>query len=1222
MPLDSEPSSSPRPASPPAPATRIGLNEVVAVAPARPAGSAALPAPVEPAWRQPATQAGLAIAVGLIVLLGVAAGPLLQLPPPVAQTIGIVAAALGALALLAFGGAALQRSRRDPAKPSGPDLDAIIRQTSKALVLTDPGGRVTWVNAAFERLTGYAAGEWIGRKPGELLQTTGTDRAEVARLKAALDAEQPYRGELLNRDRHGHEYWVDIDLQPQWSPAGRLVGFVAWQTDVSQARRQQQGAIDAATGSAEWADLIDGAAIGTMHWNVPEDSIAINDHLLKLIGNGSPDAGPLSMKRWISLCHPDDVAAAWLGMKRHFDGEQPMYRHDIRVRDLAGQWRWLSITGSVVRRNEDRLPLTVSAIAIDIHAIRVASEQARAERSAADAARQSANAMLASIGQDVKGPLQGVLNLAEALMQASGLGAEQRATARNLHESARSLLAVLDDLIDFSRIEAGGLQLEPSEIDLTPLVEGVCDALAPIAAARDVHLDVFVQPDGRERVQADPVRLRQVLMNLIGFSIRFSAGRPGRAGRVRVRVGRATAPKASSDPARNGSTALTPGLPALRDADLVCFEIHDNGVGLDAATIERLFMPAGSTGAGATAQPQATHRLGGTGLSLAISRRLVDLMGGRIEVTSRVGEGSVFRVLLPLMPSRAQPSASPDLTGVRCVLIDSPDLPSVDLKAWLVHAGAIVQRCISAAGVRDAAARLKGVDAGTAADEPIIVVQDDRADPKRPLGDAPGRSGDDDNDGESSSRGDPAMRHLLVGRGRRSTARFVAPQVAQIDVLRRHAFSHAVGVLAGRIKPRVATSGASSGSANDDLLLGARVAPPTIEQARERGQLILVAEDDVTSRAVLIRQLGLLGYAAEWADTGLAALRAWQRGRHALLLSDLKMPEMDGYGLAEEFRRHEKANGWGRMPVVALTSQSLKAEAMRARESGMDDYLTKPVPLEQLQACLNQWMPAPRRRFAGDAAGDGASSGFDFVPIGTPASDWLPKPGDLSADRLLPAWPDLPALPRPRAERPTESPSETGSDSGSDQPAGNRHPADRDANRDANRDAAGDPPRDRGDAGRDRNGSSEATPTLEPAPPTSLSLPLPVPLPPNLALPAIEAPHDEVLDLRMLRGLVGGDETLVRELLLEFLHTVSRNALDLRESYRLGDSARAASLAHQVKSAARSVGAVELGEVCAAMERGGASDDPVQVQGRIEWFDQAFAAVCSRIEFALKIDGR
>jgi CheY-like chemotaxis protein/HPt (histidine-containing phosphotransfer) domain-containing protein len=269
----------------------------------------------------------------------------------------------------------------------------------------------------------------------------------------------------------------------------------------------------------------------------------------------------------------------------------------------------------------------------------------------------------------------------------------------------------------------------------------------------------------------------------------------------------------------------------------------------------------------------------------------------------------------------------PDLSGLDCIVIESPDIAN-DLSIYLEHAGAKVQRAADPTAAAQAAARVTAT---------VVVIQDVGHDRREP----PGRRG--------HFAGVPNVRHLLIARGRRRRARVEAPDTVTVDgdALRRQALLRAVAIAAGRASPETFHQAA-------EALPGGEAPPPSIAEARAQGKLILVAEDDEINQRVILQQLGLLGYTAEVASNGTEALRLWRAGDYALLVTDLHMPEMDGYALAEAIRREEA--GRGRMPILALTANALRGEANRARRAGMDAYLTKPVQLRVLQAALEEWL--------------------------------------------------------------------------------------------------------------------------------------------------------------------------------------------------------------------------------------------------------------------------
>jgi CheY-like chemotaxis protein/HPt (histidine-containing phosphotransfer) domain-containing protein/two-component sensor histidine kinase len=499
------------------------------------------------------------------------------------------------------------------------------------------------------------------------------------------------------------------------------------------------------------------------------------------------------------------------------------------------------------------------------------------------------------MSHEIRTPMNGVIGMVDVLAQ-SRLSEHQADLASTIRESAGALLGIIDDILDFSKIEAGRLELEHEPVCVADLVEGLCNSLVPVAARKGVELALFVEPEVPERVLSDDVRLRQVLYNLLGNAIKFSAGRPGKRGRVSVRV----------EVAQTAPLRL-----ALR--------VADNGIGMTAETVAGLFTPF------TQAEISTTRRFGGTGLGLTICKRLVDLMQGEITVESTPGAGSTFTVSLPFELADEQPLRSqPDLSGLDCIVLESPNFHAGDLHAYLEHAGARVHLASDSA----AAARLAAPLA-----EPVVVIREaGNATEPSPLATMPN------------------LRLLLITRGRRRRARVEQTSMVTLDgdALRRQALLRAVAVAAGRASPEISQE-------RSEKLLAGEVEPPTLAEARAQGRLILVVEDDEINQKVIRQQLALLGYAAEIAGNGVEALRLWRGGRYALLLTDLHMPEMDGYTLADTIR-HEEA-GRSRIPILALTANALRGEANRARAAGLDEYMTKPVQLSALRSMLEKWMP-------------------------------------------------------------------------------------------------------------------------------------------------------------------------------------------------------------------------------------------------------------------------
>ena len=535
---------------------------------------------------------------------------------------------------------------------------------------------------------------------------------------------------------------------------------------------------------------------------------------------------------------------------------------------------------------------------------------------AAERANHAKSAFLATMSHEIRTPMNGVVGMVEVLSH-SHLSEAQADAVRTIRTSAFALLGIIDDVLDFSKIEAGRLELERAPVALQELIESVCDTLLPVALDKDVELNLFIAPQVPAQVWGDSTRLRQVLFNLAGNAIKFSAGRPERRGRVSVRA------------------ELVEAVPPR-----LVLRLTDNGIGMSAQTLGHLFSSF------TQAEVSTTRRFGGTGLGLAICKRLVSLMGGEIDVQSTLGEGSVFTVTLPLEVVAGAPARrDADVSGLDCVVVGA-DEDAADLRVYLEHAGARVH---AAADLQAAVRSVRGLRSP-------VVLQNTR------------RDGPSTEALHAAFAATPDVRHLLIARGWGRRARMTADDVVNLDgsCLRRASLLRAVAVAAGRASPELLHD-----SGEHDV---APAQPaPTVAEARAQGRLILIAEDDEVNQKVILRQIEMLGHSAEVADNGNEALRLWRGGSYALLLTDLHMPGMDGYTLADTIRSEEARRGLARherMPILALTANALRGEAMRAQAAGMDEYLTKPLQLHLLKAALAKWLPRSGAQAAPAASSD------------------------------------------------------------------------------------------------------------------------------------------------------------------------------------------------------------------------------------------------------------
>jgi PAS domain S-box-containing protein len=578
---------------------------------------------------------------------------------------------------------------------------------------------------------------------------------------------------------------------------------------------------------------------------------------------------------------PGRFRAAHGGLRAGFHG-LPSARPMGAGRDLFG----LRKDGTEVPIEIGLNPLStpqgdfVLASVIDITERKRGAEMLLQRDRAVDAS-QLKSQFVATMSHELRTPLNAIIGAAE-LLSATNLDDRQHSFVEAVDQSAEALLSIISSILDFSKIEAGKVDLEARDFELESIVAAAAAVLAPQARDKGLTLHTYVDPLIPPTLRGDQDRLRQILLNLIGNAVKFT-----RSGHVVVRV----------LPAETSNRSV-----------LVRFEVQDSGIGIAEKTLPKLFEPF------VQADGSASRTYGGTGLGLSISKRLVELMGGEIGVTSEPGSGSLFWFTASFgRPSAAQSSRR--VHGVRALVVSVDELFSEIVSRYVESWGMPSLRARDAAQGLDAIVRCtaEGATAGEAVDW-IAIVDIDDAEPETAI---------------VALRGSPffGLGHVIpIGRDERITKPIRQSQL----------FDRIAEALGEGIPPPV------------------HPAPIDVEGQRSVGT-VLIVEDNASLQEILAHQFGELGIAVKIVSDGVEAIEAVGRERFSLIIMDCHMPNMDGFTATRTIRDSERTAG-GHVPIVAMTANAFKEDREACVAAGMDDYLSKPVRMKDLRTMTERWI--------------------------------------------------------------------------------------------------------------------------------------------------------------------------------------------------------------------------------------------------------------------------
>ena len=793
-----------------------------------------------------------------------------------------------------------------------------------AIIATDTAGTIRIFNRGAENLLGFSAAEMIGRHTPAVFHQSD----EIARRAEELSQEygmmiSGFRVFVHKPEREGAEVsqWtyvrkdgtqlqVSLAVTAMRDEQHNLTGYLGIAIDVTQqvALRQQVLAT-----RDQLMMATDVAQLGIWTWTLDDNQLQWNDRMYELYDQPmSLRSQGLHYEHWRSRVHPDDVEATTTKLQAALAGTDsfdPVFRIVLG----NGQIRYIQ-AGAQIERNAEGTPLKVTGINLDITARHEAEAHLRYAKDQADAANAAKSAFLANMSHEIRTPMNAVLGMLQ-LVQATPLTPRQLDYLRKAHGAAQSLLGLLNDILDYSKIEAGKLQLDPHPFELEPLMRDLAVILAGNQGQKDVEVMFDLDPNLPEALNGDSLRLQQVLINLAGNALKFT---------------------------EHGQVVVSLRLLAQRgDRVQVRIAVSDTGIGISEQQIGRIF--EGFT----QAEASTTRRFGGTGLGLVICKRLIALMGGELQVSSQPGKGSRFWFDIELEKathSTLRASCSATDSDLRILIADDNEVAGELLLQLAEELG------WRATYVSDGAQAVHAVEEAANQGQPFQIVLMDWRMP--------------DMDGIATARQlnarqleKPPLVVMITAHGREV--------ISDLQQEGRAPFS---AFLTKPVTPR------QLAATVHNTLHGLQEAIPshTGSQAeRLAGLRLLVVEDNALNRQVAQELLEGEGAQVQLAEDGQAGVDAVLRTQPQFdaVLMDIQMPGMDGLQATRLIRSHTQ---FSRLPIIAMTANASSSDRDSCLEAGMNEHVGKPIDLEQLVHTLLGWTgrvaPAELERLAASAS--------------------------------------------------------------------------------------------------------------------------------------------------------------------------------------------------------------------------------------------------------------
>lgn len=737
-------------------------------------------------------------------------------------------------------------------------------------------------------LHGYTRDEMVGQSMDLTHAVPWTPTINKSWFKNRKSAES-ITGRSLHRHKNGDVFTIEYNLTfVEINGIECAIGFDKLVTEFDGEQTKLHGIAN------RWVNAMESSEEGIWEIDLTKGDIWTSPRWQYIVGKPQREAFQ-PLEEVLREIHPDDIDAIRQKLEKVKADEAKTLEVEGRFRNADGSWLWLSLKGKVSYDRDNR-PEKILGSMTNITERKIAEKQLILAQQKAEEANQAKSQFLAAMSHEIRTPMNGVLGMA-TLMEDTPLNGDQKLYLKTISESGNALLSIINEILHFSKLEASAVALELESFDIVSSVYKAIEIVRPLASDKKIELLFSVDPELPTQVIGDQNRIRQILVNILGNAIKFTA-----EGEIELSI---------------DATPVEPS-PEGKQRSRFSIAVRDSGIGIEPDKVEQLFQPFSQ------ADASTTRQYGGTGLGLAICQKIAELMDGDIEVSSEKNAGSTFTTRLVLQ-TRGRPANSTvsDLQGKRALIIAPKNRSREILVRYLETLG------INTEYATDPEAAHIILEQGAPFDFAFLDLGPDPTKTRRFAREMKIRN---------TLYPLPFISLENLGyetKDRKDRGIFSARLLKPLSP------GTLVQTLVDTLFPPGVSAETSSRSRNTD-------AP-----AVERPERVLLVEDNQVNQLVASSLLQKCGFKVDLAESGLTALDRCIEKSYDIIFMDIQMPGMNGFETLEHLRNRLVPGG--HLPwIIALTAGAMEEDRTRCLEAGMDDYLAKPLRVEELTAALER----------------------------------------------------------------------------------------------------------------------------------------------------------------------------------------------------------------------------------------------------------------------------